>query len=44
MLSYIEIKDNKKVNKAVKKVAKNPLIFKVKSYNFFNYITRKIKV
>ena len=43
MPSYIGIEDNKKVDKAAKEVAKNPLIFKIKSYNSFSYIIRKIK-
>ena len=43
MPSYIEIEGNKRINKAAKKVAKNPLIFKIKNYNSFSYIARKIK-
>ena len=41
--SHIGIEGNKRVDKAAKEVVKNPLIFKIKSYNSFNYITRKIK-
>ena len=43
MLSYIKIENNKRTNKIIKKISKNPLTFKIESYNFFNYIIRKIK-
>ena len=43
MPSYIEIEDNKRADKAIKEVVKNPLISKIKSYNSFSYIARKIK-
>ena len=44
MPSYIGIEGNKKIDKAAKEAAKNLLIFKIESYNSFNYIARKIKV
>src|SRR5947207_9005270 len=43
MPSYIGIEDNKRVDKAAKEAAKNPLTSKIESYSSFSYIARKIK-